>query len=178
VKAAVDYVSDGVVGNRAPVGFLEASVQLNLNQGCFAVDKDGIVGDGISDITDSLAAWLTYSAGNDRMLVAGLGWSVQGGNSGLVIAGNRALFRVSEGEDGFDWNNDGDDDDFVLFRSLLTACEPTNMGTLNDLSAPFPDAVLTRDNGGAIYLVDETDAGFDVNDNGTIGGFAVRWFRF
>jgi len=178
VKAAVDYVSDGVVGNRAPVGFLEVSVQLNLNQGCFAVDKDGIVGDNISDITDSLASWLTYSSGNDRMLVAGLGWAVQAGNSGLVIGGSRALFRVSEGEDGFDWNNDGDDDDFVLFRSLLTACEPTNMGTLNDLSAPFPDAVLTRDNGGAIYLVDETDAGFDVNDNGTIGGFAVRSFRF
>jgi hypothetical protein len=178
VKVATDHLGDDVRDNRAPVGLLEVSVQQNLNRGCFAVDKDGIVGDGNGDIDDTLASWLVYNTSNNRMLVAGLGWAVQSDNSGLVVAAGRAFFRVSEAEDGFDWNNDGTADDMVLFRSPLTACEPVNMGTLNDIATPFSDAILTRGTGGALYVVEESNANFDVNDNGIVGGFAVRWFRF
>lgn len=177
-KAAVDYLDELPRASRVAIGLLESSVQQNLNRGCFAVDKDGIVGDGIGDIADTTAAWFFFNNAQNAMFIGGVGWAVDAGNTGLVVAGGQALFRVSESADGFDWNADGDTDDQVLFRSFVNVCEARNMGTLNDIDGL--EAVVTSGVGGALFLVDESAiaGGVDLNGSGAAAGFAVRNFRF
>ncbi|QDU85480.1 hypothetical protein Pla163_26110 [Planctomycetes bacterium Pla163] len=179
ISAAVDWMGDRARQSRVGIGLLEQSVQINLNRGCLDVDKDGVVGDGNFDLVDAVASWIFFNPSSGRMIAAGVGWAVEGGNSGLIVAGNQAMFRVSEAEDGFDWNADGSIDDMVLFRTFVGSCSPTNMGTLNDL--PGTEAAMTSGTAGAFYLVDEDAigvSGLDINDNGTVGGYAVRHFRF
>ena len=138
-----------------------------------------MVGDGNFDLDDTIASWIFYGSAVDAMFVAGVGWAVEEGNSGLVVVGGQAVFRVDENEDGFDWNADGDTGDQVLFRSFVNACESRNMGTLNAIAGS--DAIVSSGLGGALFLVDEGaigTGGTDVNGNGTAAGFAVRNFRF
>lgn len=178
-KAAVDYLDDRVQSNRVGIGLLEQSLRQNLNRGCLAVDKDGVVGDGNFDLDDTIASWIFYGSAVDAMFVAGVGWAVDEGNSGLVVVGGQAVFRVDENEDGFDWNADGDTGDQVLFRSFVGACDSRNMGTLNDIEGL--DSIVSSGLGGALYLVDETaigSGGTDINNNGAAAGYAVRNFRF
>jgi len=178
-KAAVDYLDDEVRASRVGIGLLEQSLQQNLNRGCLGVDKDGVVGDDAFDLDDTIASWIFYGTAVDAMFVAGVGWAVQEGNSGLIVVGGQAVFRVDESEDGFDWNADGDTTDQVLFRSFVNACESRNMGTLNAI--PGTDAIVSSGIGGALYLVDESAVGAggaDLNGSGAAAGFAVRNFRF
>ena len=77
---------------------------------------------------------MRYDVEDAQMRRAGAGWAVPQQNSGLVIAASRAFFRASEADDGFDWNNDGDQSDFVLFRTPVTVCSTTNMGTTANLT--------------------------------------------
>jgi hypothetical protein len=178
-KAAVDYLDDAPRSSRVGVGLLEQSVRQNLNRGCLDVDKDGVVGDGNFDLDDTIASWIFYGFAVDAMFVAGVGWAVESGNSGLIVVAGQAVFRVDENADGFDWNADGDVGDQVLFRSFVNACDSRNMGTLNDV--PGLDAIVTSGLGGALYLVDESavgQTGTDLNGNGAVAGYAVRNFRF
>jgi hypothetical protein len=171
ITIGIDWMSSDQSLSRVPVGLLEEAAQVNLNNGCLGISKDG----GAPDQVDTIAAWVRYDADDGQMRRAGAGWAVPQQNSGLVIAAARAFFRASEADDGFDWNNDGDTNDFVLFRTPVTVCSTTNMGVTTDSTdrAIFDDGLF-----GAVFFVDETAAGADVNGDGVTGDFALRFFRF
>jgi hypothetical protein len=166
---APDFLSDLASVGRNPCTLLEQSVGLNLNAGCTAVLKD-------NDETDSLPAWLRYDAQDDALIIAGLGWALQALNGGVVIRSGTAFFRVSENADNFDWNDDGDESDFVLFRSPVTACAPTNMGTLNNL--PGTPSIYGGSAVGGVFFASETAQNSDLNGDGVISGLAARFFPF
>ena len=109
------------------------------------------------------------------MLLAGRGYSLQPANPGITFAASQSFFRVSESEDGFDWNGDNDLDDTILFRVPLTNCDPDNMGVLNTLSGE--PAVTSDGLFGAAFFADESIVNSDLNDDGVIG-FALRTFSF
>jgi hypothetical protein len=166
---AADWLSDQPSVGRNPVSLLEQSLGLNLNAGCTEVAKD-------ADEADSLPSWLRYDQPSDSLIIAGLGWAVQPLNAGVVIRSGVAFFRVSEPDDDVDWNNDGDQTDFVLFRSPVTACSPTNMGTLNNL--PNTPAIYSGTAQGGVFFASETAAGADLNGDGVTAGLAARFFPF
>ena len=172
ILVSVDWLSDAITFGRTPLGLLESGTGLNLNLGCTGVVKDN----GTADTEDTIAAWMRFDSANQEMILAGVGWAVQSSNSGMVLAGNNAFFRVSESEDGFDWNADSDLNDFILFRSLIATCEPTNMGLLN--TQPGESAIRTDGSIGAAYTADEALSGVDLNGDGVVSGYAVRTFRF
>jgi hypothetical protein len=166
---AADWLSNQPSVGRNPVTLLEQSVGLNLNAGCTGVNKD-------ADESDVLPAWLRYDQQSDALIIAGLGWAVQPLNGGVVIRSGVAFFRVSEPDDDVDWNNDDDENDFILFRSPVTACSPTNMGTLNNL--PNTPAIYSGTAQGGLFFASESAAGQDLNGDGTIAGLAARFFPF
>ncbi len=172
IVTAVDWMSSEQILGRNPIAILEGPTMLNLNLGCTGVAKDS----GSADTEDSIASWLLFSATNNEMILAGRGWAVQPGNSGLTIAAGHSFFRVSEDSDGFNWNGDGDSSDQLLFRVPLTQCDSTNMGVLN--SIPGEPAIHTDGVFGAAYFADETAQGLDLNMNGEVAGLALRTFRF
>ena len=171
IVVAVDWMDEEPQGGLAPIGALEGPTGFNLNNGCNGVTKDS----GSADLTDTLAAWLLFSPSRDAMLLAGRGYSLQPANPGITFAASQSFFRVSESEDGFDWNGDNDLDDTILFRVPLTNCDPDNMGVLNTLSGE--PAVTSDGLFGAAFFADESIVNSDLNDDGVIG-FALRTFSF
>ena len=172
ITIGVDWMSADQSISRNPIGLLEEAAMANLNQGCLGFLKDN----GTADEVDTIAAWVRYDADDAQMRRAGAGWAVPQQNSGLVIAASRAFFRASEPDDGFDWNGDGDQNDFVLFRTPVTVCSTTNMGTTANLTGEptiYGDGLF-----GAVFYADESAAGADLNGDGTTGGLALRFFRF
>ena len=172
IAVGVDWLSSEQSIGRNPIGLLEEAAQANLNQGCLSIVKDN----GAADEVDTIAAWVRYDVDDAQMRRAGVGWAVPQQNSGLVIAASRAFFRASEADDGFDWNGDGDRTDFVLFRTPVTVCSTTNMGTTANLVGEptiYDDGLF-----GAVFFADEVAADADLNGDGTISGLALRFFRF
>lgn len=172
ITVGIDWLSSEQSLGRNPVGLVEEAAQDNLNLGCLGFLKD----DGVADEVDTIAAWIRYDSDDGEMRRAGAGWAVPQQNSGLVIEASRAFFRASEADDGFDWNNDGDQNDYVLFRTPVSVCSTTNMGTTANLAGEptiYGDGLF-----GAVFIADEVAADNDFNGDGSIAGLALRFFRF
>jgi hypothetical protein len=129
---------------------------------------------GDSDIVDSTPTYASFDPGNPNDLdFPGPAVALDSGNPGLVLAEGVIFYRVDEDEDNRDWNNDGDFEDQVMWRTRMSDNSSVYMGTLNDLPGP---AIVASDFGAA-YLADEVQGNRDFNGDGDQADFVVRWFR-
>lgn len=154
--------------NRIGIGLEEKDAGVSLNNGCGTSPKD-------ADTNDAIAAWLNYTSSG--LVVAGVGFSTQPFNAGVSFAGGQAWFNVDEASDDFDYNGDGDKTDQILVRNPLGAvgCSPKAMGTLNSMSGL---ALIDSSTRGAVFIADEVDAKFDLNQDGDKLDEVLRWVKF
>jgi hypothetical protein len=129
---------------------------------------------GDADTLDSTPTYVSFDPGNqDDLDFPGPAVALDSTNPGMVLAEGVIFYRVDETEDNRDWNNDGDLDDQVMWRTRMSDNSSTYMGTLNDLPLP---AIVASDFGAAA-LFDEVQAKRDYNGDGDQADFVVRWFR-
>ena len=104
-------------------------------------------------------------------------------NAGMLLAKGNGFYRVSEGEDTRDWNEDGDFSDFVLFRTNLTSGSSKYMGVMMQdfIGRPAIDVDLSGNTivGGAIISdeADDGNNGRDYNGDGDRIDLVLRYFR-
>lgn len=181
VQVGVNTLAPTAQGGRLAVG-LDESVPLqqnqlfqgkSLNAGCDGVPKD-------QDTSDTIAAYVRF-VGTNTLGLFGRGFALEPGNPGHLVAGGNLLMRVGEAADNVDYNNDGDKDDQVLIRVPLNSCQPVAMSIHNSLAT---SAIQTDGLVGAVFLAEEAQTigpnsnGVDINKDGYVGGFALRYFRF
>jgi hypothetical protein len=180
VQVGVNTLAATDQGGRLAVG-LDESVPLqqnalfqgkSLNAGCNGVPKD-------QDTTDTIAAYVRFVGSTLRLF--GRGFALEPGGPGHLSASGNLIMRVSEAADDVDYNNDGDKNDQILLRVPLNNCQPVAMSIHNGLiQAP----IVTDGTIGALFLAEEAQTigpgsnGEDLNGDGYIGGFALRYFRF
>ena len=88
-----------------------------------------------SDTLDSVPTLLEFQAqgGGVRLAFPTVRIAAETGNTGTQIVGDLAMYRVSEAEESFDVNSDGDMADFVLFRTAQSTGFTTSVALLNEL---------------------------------------------
>jgi hypothetical protein len=147
---------------RIAVGFQEEVLGLPINA------RD-------NDLLDSIPVFARFDPADD-LDFPGPAIAIDADNAGVTLAGAAALFRVEEAADNFDWNDDGDKNDRVLFRTdLATSGQTFLVSTLNNLTRP---AVVTDvADVGAAFLADEAAAEADLNQDGDQNDFVVRYMR-
>jgi hypothetical protein len=97
----------------------------------------------------------------------------------MVIGRDIAFYRVDEAADSRDWNGDGDETDFILFRTSLTSGTSQAMGVLNGtLDRLAVDLDEIGNPTGAAFLADENIDGVDYNGDTTTTGYVVRYFVY
>ncbi|MDP6408307.1 MAG: hypothetical protein QGI46_02925 [Planctomycetota bacterium] len=134
-----------------------------------------INGDG--DTVDSVPTFARFEDSPEELLFPGFAVAVDADNAGIVIQNEWAFYRVSETEDGADWNGDGDTFDSLLWRTQLPGGLTHVVSILNTEDAA---AVVTQDGGDvdvSAWIVNEAQAG-DANGDGRADGFAVRYFAW
>jgi len=140
-----------------------------------------------TDTTDSVPTFVRFDPGNASDLdFPGPAIAIDEDNAGIVIGAGIALFRVDENADNFDWNSDGDRNDFVLFRSRVsTLADTLAVSTLNSLNGPAAYFDLGLGQGataiGAAFLADESSisagSARDLNADGDTNDLVLRWMR-
>ena len=155
------------VFGRVAFTLLEQGLGLNVNVGCGLDPKDG----GAPDTTDEVPGVLRFPT-NGLATASAFGYAVEPAGP-LEVAFGQVFFRVDEADDGFDWSGDGVLDDSILFRSNLLACVPVEMAVIDGGDAP---PIVTDSSRGAFLYTDEATLGEDLNDDGFVGGLAVRFF--
>jgi hypothetical protein len=151
-------------GARVGIGFQEAVFGLSIN------GRD-------NDLTDSVPVFARFDPQDvDDFDFPGPAVAVDEDNVGTVIANGVAFYRVDESDDNFDWNDDGDKSDRILFRTTVATLGDTfEISTLNNLTRP---AVVTDTrNVGAAFIADEAAARADLDQDGDQNDFVVRWMR-
>ncbi|MED6333861.1 MAG: hypothetical protein VYE81_00560 [Planctomycetota bacterium] len=134
-----------------------------------------INGDG--DASDSVPTFARFESSPEELLFPGFAVAVDSDNAGIVIQNGWAFYRVSESEDGADWNGDGDTNDSLLWRTELVQGLTHVVSILNTENGP---AVVTQASGEvavSAWIVNEAQAG-DANGDGRDDGFAVRYFAW
>ncbi|MEX1025221.1 MAG: hypothetical protein WD226_09105 [Planctomycetota bacterium] len=167
--AGTTWMRPDPVSNRLAMTYTERVPNLNLNTniGCAFVQKD-------ADAVDALPVWADFAAG-PVLDFDGLGFAVSETAPGITMSGGFVFFRVDETADDTDWNDDGDKTDLVLFRNPLTACNPVPLAT----SSPGAgDSVVIDPGSGGAFITSEASAGSDLNNDGDMTDFVVRWFSF
>lgn len=153
---------------RVGVGFMESVFGAPIN------GRD-------TDTTDSMPAFARFDPGNandfDFPLTA---IGIDEDNAGILITAGVALYRVDEAADNFDWNNDGDKLDFVLFRTnVSTGLDNFAVSTLNTFQGPA--AFYGSGAVGVAFIADEsmisTGSNRDLNGDGDPNDYVVRWMR-
>lgn len=140
-----------------------------------------------ADTLDSVPTFSRFDPGNASDLdFPGPAVAADDDNAGIVIVAGIALYRVDENADNFDWNGDGDKNDFVLFRTNVSSISDSfAVSTLNSLSTPAAFVGIGVGQGddavGVAFLADESmiSAGNsrDLNGDGDFNDFVVRWMR-
>ncbi|MSR61437.1 MAG: hypothetical protein EXS08_03170 [Planctomycetes bacterium] len=172
--AGTSWMAPEAVGGRLALVFLEEVPGTNPNVGSLNTNLDCNLVAKDADKTDGLPVWADFESG-PTLDFDGMGYAVDQGNAGIVLAQGFAFFRVSEADDNRDYNADGVKNDVVLFRNPLTTCGPVPMAT----SSLTPGQVITTDDlSAAAFLSSETQAGIDFNGDGDTGDLVTRWFRF
>lgn len=160
---------------RLNVALSEVVADLNINAHTPAVAGED------TDELDSVPTFADFT-GASTLSFPGVAIAADSANAGVSIGKSVGFYRVNEAQDSRDWNEDGDEADWILFRTSLSQGTSAQMGPLNNISIggqPTPavvfDTVGTPQ--GAAYVFDEALVGTDVNNDGTVS-FFVRYFRF
>lgn len=150
------------------------AIELNVDLFCDQVSKEA----GAADATDALPLWTDFAG--TTMDFDGQGYAVLPGDPGIVLVRGFAFYRVSETQDAFDYNNDGDTSDMILFRNPQAFCATVAMGTERIPPGGGTTPVIFTDgfNTGA-FLSSElpgSGAGIDFNGDGDMNDVVVRYF--
>jgi hypothetical protein len=132
---------------------------------------------GDTDLDDGIPTFADFSGSN--LVFPGVGIAIDEDNAGIVTHGDFAYYRVDESEDSRDWNDDGDETDFILFRTSLSAATSTGMGALNSLTRLAVDVDLDRAPTAIAFIATESQegaAGTDFNGDGDVTDMVVRYF--
>lgn len=132
-----------------------------------------------TDTNDSVPTFAQFSG--NTLTFPGVAIAVEGDNGGIIVARGFGFYRVSEAEDSRDWNADGDETDFVLFRTSLTQGTSQQMGALNN-ATQLAVRFNTRENPSiGAFLASEAlqgAGGTDFNNDGDTLDLVVRYFNF
>lgn len=159
------------VSDRVGVAFPEAFF-LNQNGNPLDINGDG-------DTLDSVPTFMRFNSSGNELDFPGPAVAVAAANAGIAISGNIGFYRVDEAADDRDWNQDGDETDFVLFRTTVSTLQNSVfISTLNNLAMP---AVAVPDPSSApvavAFLADEAAQTEDFNNDGDTNDHVLRWFR-
>jgi len=129
------------------------------------------------DEDDSLPTFLRWDPARSRLAFPFVPFALDSDNAGIAVANGFAFVRVSEAEDAFDYDADGDVKDFALLRVSLASGTVSYMGTAD--GGPRP--VVVFDAGDAspfagAFLAAEAGA-FDFNGDGDSSDLVVRYFQ-
>ena len=141
----------------------------------------GIDRNNDGDTTDSIPTF-PIEGGNPRELnFPGVSVAIERNNAGMTTRGNFGYYRISESDQRFDYNLDGDETDNILQRVDLTGgSQAISMGVLHNLAR---DAVMVGrgNNPKAIVWmapeVQEGAAGTDLNGDGDALDQVLRYAR-
>jgi hypothetical protein len=135
------------------------------------------------DMLDSVASVPFFTGSPPYLAFPGTSIAVQTGNAGLVVAHDLVFYRVSESEDSRDWNDDGLETGYVLFKSSLTLGLSASMGVSNAI--PGRPAIEVNpeevDPIGAAFIADEhfhNAGGTDLNGDGDATDLVISYFLF
>jgi len=136
-----------------------------------------------TDTLDSVPTFGYFTGSPLRISFPGVAIGVQNANAGIVVARNHGFYRVSEAEDSRDWNQDGLETGFVLFRTSLIQGVSNRMGPLNSLPGRNAIEVNPEESSpiGAVFLADEQlqgAAGTDLNGDLDTADLVISYFRF
>jgi hypothetical protein len=168
--AGTSWMAGEAVGERLALVFLEEVPGTNPNVGSINTNLDCDFVPKDTDKVDGLPVWTDFESG-PTLDFDGMGYAVDKMNAGIVIASGFAFFRVSEGDDNRDYDDDPADN-VVLFRNPLTTCNPVFMGTASIVPGP----VIHTDRGTSAAFL---STGIDFNGDGDAHDEpVVRYFRF
>jgi hypothetical protein len=136
-----------------------------------------------TDTLDSVPTFPLLTGSPTFLGFPGIAIAVQTGNSGIVIARNIGFYRVSEAEDSRDWDSDGLETGFVLFRTSLTQGVSTSMGPLNSIPGRPSVEFNTEESSpvGCVFIADEQllgAGGTDLNTDGDATDLVISYFTF
>lgn len=136
-----------------------------------------INGDG--DTLDSVPTFVRFNGPGTELDFPGPTVAVAASNAGIQIVNDLAFYRVDEAADDRDWNQDGDQTDFALFRTTVSTLQNSFLvGTLNSASIPAVDLPdLSTKPVAVTFVADETAEGTDFNKDGDTSDQVLRWFR-
>ncbi len=161
--------------DRATLG---SALEERVNNANINAHLPPVVGED-TDATDSVPTFATFSG--NTLSFPGIAIAADEDNAGIVVARGVGFCRVSEQEDSRDWNSDGDENDFVLWRVSLSSAQPIYMGSHNSLSRPAI-VVNPRENpAGGAYIATENQegpGGLDLNGDGDTNDLVLRYFNF
>lgn len=156
---------------------LDVALEERVNGVNINVHNPPVAGED-TDTLDSVPTFGQFSAGT--LTFPGVAIAVQGNNAGIAVSKNTLFYRVSEAEDSRDWNGDGDETDFVIFRTSVTQGTSFSMGTANSLSRTAIEFDQEATPSGAAFITDETKlgaAGTDINGDGA-KRLIVQYFTY
>jgi hypothetical protein len=170
----------GEIQDRTRLGVaLEEKVEgININSHVPPVAGEDV------DTLDSVPTFGDIAGNPVRMAFPGVAIAVAPDNAGIAIARNFAFYRVKEADDSRNWNlpGDGDETDFILFRTSLVQATSTSMGVLNSIPGRRAiDVNLDEMPFGAAFLADEQmqgPTGTDLNGDGDAADLVLSYFKF
>jgi hypothetical protein len=136
-----------------------------------------------TDMLDSIPTFPLFTSSPTYFAFPGVPVAVQHTNAGIVLTRDLGFFRVSESEDSRDWNQDGLETGFVLFRTSLTQGLSDAMGALNSIQDRPAIEVNPEESSplGAAYIADEHYQGVvgtDFNGDGDSNDLVIFYFLF
>jgi hypothetical protein len=136
-----------------------------------------------TDMLDSVPTFPHFTGSPPYLSFPGTSVATKSDNAGIVIARGIAFYRVSETEDSRDWNDDGLETGYILFRTSLTLGFSSAMGVHNALPGRAAIEVNAEEASpvGAAFIADEhfqTAAGTDLNGDGDALDLVISYFLF
>jgi hypothetical protein len=172
------FVGSSWLAEQADRATLGSALEERVNNANINAHIPPVVGED-TDATDSVPTFASFSG--STLVFPGVAIATDEDNAGIVVARGIGFARVSEQEDSRDWNSDGDENDFVLWRVSLSSAQPIYMGSHNSLSRPAI-AYNTRENpvGGAYIATENQEGagGLDLNGDGDTNDLVLRYFNF
>lgn len=141
----------------------------------------GVDANNDGDLLDSIPTFPIEAGAPRELDFPGVSVGVERNNAGITTRGNYGYYRLSEADQRFDYNLDGDQTDTILQRVDLTGgSQAISMGVLQNLAmdsimvgrGPNPKAILWMAPEGL-----EGPAGTDLNGDGDANDIALRYAR-
>ncbi|MFT5197685.1 MAG: hypothetical protein ACI87O_000326 [Planctomycetota bacterium] len=160
----------------APDPDVESRFLAAIKESSTGIDRNN---DG--DLTDSIPTF-PIEAGSPRELdFPGVSVAIERNNAGITTRGNFGYYRISEADQRFDYNLDGDQADTILQRVDLTGgSQAISMGVLQNLAMDSIMAGRGANPRAILWLAPENlegPAGTDLNGDGDANDLALRYAR-